>query len=236
MEHNYAAENLPEFMGVIRDIQRKWAPEEKHVDLWYRGLQKSHWTLVPKLYRYLNKNDDVNEEESDIREDFIRRAPSLTTYKPENEWEWYFLMQHYGAPTRLLDWTGNPLLGLYFAVRDNQGLHDAAVWILDPWQLNKRVLGKAEVLPPGSPGLAREDVKRYEPWLPRRFDTKRRLRKELPAAIFPNHFDRRIAAQGSGFTIHGLERRGLEEAFGDRLAKVVIPSFATQDLKEQLDV
>ncbi len=56
------------------------------------------------------------------------------------KWEWYFLMQHYGAPTRLLDWTGNPLVALYFAIVD-QEVHgknrDAAVWVFDPWEWNK---------------------------------------------------------------------------------------------------
>jgi len=130
------------------------------------------------------------------------------------------------------------MIGLYFAVRDSEGLHDAAVWVLDPWWLNGCVLRAAEVLPPGSPGLAKADAIRYKPWLPRRFDTKRRLKKRLPVAIYPNHLDRRIAVQRSGFTLHGLDRRGLEEIFSgsnDHLAKIVIPSYATERITEELD-
>jgi len=95
------AENLLDFMARIKEIETKWKDSDDQFGLWFRGLQKADWALVPKLYRELEEDED--SEEDDIREYFVTRAPTLTTYKPENEWEWYFLMQHYGAPTRLLD-------------------------------------------------------------------------------------------------------------------------------------
>ena len=82
--------------------------------------------------------------EYEIREEFTTRAPALSDYtKPSdasvlNNWESYFVMQHYGAPTRLLDWTEASLVALYFAVRSNAGNFNAAVWALDAWQLNKK--------------------------------------------------------------------------------------------------
>jgi hypothetical protein len=240
MTLTYTAETLVDFASRIKEVIAKWddPKSDDAVGLWFRGSQKSYWSLVPNLYRLLDKKTKVHEEEDDIREDFVKRAPSLTAYKPDNAWEWYFLMQHYGAPTRLLDWTENPQLGLYFAVKDSEGLHDAAVWIIDPWWLNDRVLGKAEVLPPGSPGLAKSDPQRYRPWLPDRFDVKLRLRKNLPVAVFPNHFAHRIAAQRSCFTIHGLRRAGIEKLFRgpkDHVAKIVIPSYATEAIRDELD-
>jgi hypothetical protein len=136
-------------------------------------------------------------------------APSLTEEKPQNSWEWYFLMQHFGAATRLLDWTDGALIALYFAVKGNPGYFDAAVWILDPWWLNKRIIGRSEVIPPGASGLWKKDEKRYARWLRDRFDSKSRIPK-WPVAIFPTHFARRISTQRSCFTIHGYHGNGLE--------------------------
>ena len=79
--------------------------------------------------------------EDELRQEFIIRAPSLSAERPQNSWEWYFLMQHSGAPTRLLDWTEGALIALYFAVRNKLDETDAAVWVLNPWSLNEHVLG-----------------------------------------------------------------------------------------------
>jgi hypothetical protein len=80
---------------------------------------------------------------------------------------------------------------------------------------------------------------RYRPWLPDRFDAKRKLKKRFPVAVYPNHFDRRIAAQRSGFTIHGLQREGIEQLFRnskyDRLAKIIVPSYAAAGILDELD-
>ena len=67
--------------------------------------------------------------------------PIYQNVKPANNWDWYFVMQHYGAPTRLLDWTEGALHGLYFALRNNYGYDDAAVWVLNPWKFNKKTVG-----------------------------------------------------------------------------------------------
>jgi hypothetical protein len=235
----YKASTLRQFMKRIEEIKKAWeTKKDGEPQLWYRGMQKSSWALVPKLYRPNDAVKELLQKEDEIREEFVRRAPSLTAYRPENAWEWYFLMQHYTAPTRLLDWTEDPQIGLYFAVKDNEGLQDAAVWALDPWLLNRHVLDEDEVLPPGSAGLPPKDILKYKPWLPDRFDAKQRLKKQFPVAIYPNQFDRRIAAQRSCFTVHGIQRESLDRLFPRMkrlLAKIVVPSYATERIREELE-
>jgi hypothetical protein len=230
--------SLAEFIESVTKLEKQWSADDDSTGLWYRGHRKSHWPLIPKLYRDLDDSDTPHGSDDEIREDFIKRAPSLTDRKPENPWEWYFLMQHYGVPTRLLDWSGSALVGLYFAVRENYGYHHAAVWVLDPWRLNKRAIGRDEVLPPGSPGLSAADVRRYSRWLPDRFKSHARWPLS-PVAVYPNYVDRRIVAQQSCFTIHGRRQTRLEEMLvgkNDRLAKLTIPSYRVEDIKTQLGI
>src|SRR5580698_9483387 len=118
------ANSLEEFVGHTSRLRRKWLQDD--LVPWFRGHERADWPLVPKFYRELPTDRNTEDE---IREEFITRAPNLCDAKPANKWEWYFLMQHHGSSTRLLDWSEGALIGLYFAVRQSRGCHDAAVWM-----------------------------------------------------------------------------------------------------------
>lgn len=128
MGANRVANSLEEFVSQTSTLRQKW----RCCTLVPRGCERADWPLVPKFYRQLPTDRNTEDE---IREEFITRAPNLSDVRPANKWEWYFLMQHYGSPTRLLDWSEGAMIGLYFAVRESRGCHAAAVWMLDPWWL-----------------------------------------------------------------------------------------------------
>jgi hypothetical protein len=228
------ANNLEEFVKHTSELRKQWLDDD--VVPWFRGHEHADWPLVPKFYRQFPTDRDTEDE---IREEFITHAPNLCDAKPANKWEWYFLMQHHGSPTRLLDWSEGALIGLYFAVRQSRGCNDAAVWMLDPWWLNLGSTGREEVVLPSDPDILLKDKRLTDRWLPTRFDKRgwRRIPRR-PAAVYPGHMIRRIGAQRSCFTIHGTDVQGLDRlalrAMG-HLVKIVIPSFQVQTVRRDLE-
>jgi hypothetical protein len=242
VEANGEIGNVGEFLSQVSAIKKAWLPGED-LSPWYRGQCRAEWGLQPGLFRIRKSYEEIREEriEDEIREEFIVRAPAFSDFKPtgDDDWGWYFLMQHYGAPTRLLDWTDGALLALYFALKNNPGHFDAAVWVLDPYGLNERALDRDDVMPPSADGLSKEDKKTLGRWLPGRFPKIGRSRNipRKPIAVFPTHIARRISTQRSCFTIHGSDLRGLDRLKSSRspiLRKLVIPSFYIKDIKQEL--
>lgn len=198
--------SLTEYLHRVKQIRRHWRldKEDRYGEIqtmWFRGHGENRWKLTPKLYRPEFKGSI----EPEIRQEFQSRALQLMQggRLPLDKWEWYFLMQHYGAPTRLLDWTDNPLVALYFALYDPrrdpvEPDSDAAVWVLNPWWLNRQ-------LRHGIDGPMLSDWEEADAYLPDLEDAfaGRDVRTQRPAAIDPPHVDRRLAAQGSRFVIFG---------------------------------
>lgn len=95
------------FLDFMRWVQRR--PSGSHV---FRG-EGSKWSLKPTVGRIPAYSF---EQEILLLEEFKRQAhPYVGQSIQRDDWDWLSLAQHHGLPTRLLDWTSNPLVAAYFA-------------------------------------------------------------------------------------------------------------------------
>src|SRR5215212_1108543 len=86
----------------------------------YRGIKSVQYPLIPKIGRIVPPESIGSREanEKEILRLFKERALRFLDFMPSTDWEWLAIGQQYGLPTRLLDWTENPLVACYFAVQE----------------------------------------------------------------------------------------------------------------------
>ena len=102
-------------------------------EIWFRGQSKSDYELIPSLFRQ-GVEYGCKFNEAAMYEEFVRRHPEQEE-SHKNVLDWLTLMQHYNIPTRLLDWTSNLLVAIYFACNEPLG-QDGAIFAFDPASLS----------------------------------------------------------------------------------------------------
>ena len=104
----------------------------------FRGQENAAWGLTSTLHRQLKgrkvRPELWNAQERRTIRIFTRKAHLFLPSLPRDLLEWLALMQHHGAPTRVLDFTWSPYVAAFFAL-DN-AIADAAIWALDASVLN----------------------------------------------------------------------------------------------------
>jgi hypothetical protein len=97
----------------------------------HRGQQSAVWEARASILRLSRARNwglekTIEFERASLAQ-FKSRAISFLKDRPDNDWEWLTLAQHYGLPTRFLDWSSNPLVALYFACAGEMKDRDGAV-------------------------------------------------------------------------------------------------------------
>lgn len=192
---------------------------------WFRGHADVAWRLTPGALRH--QTESVRTRALALLADFKRVAEMKQERPPRNDDElgWCQIAQHYGLPTRLLDWTENPQMALYFACSGDQT--DGLVFVLNPIDLNRLSY-------PDRPRVldANGDSEVILQYL--RLGGEQRREGLRTVAINPVWNSERIQLQRGTFTLHG----SLDlELLGDTpsLAAVPIPRGAKAKLRAELE-
>jgi hypothetical protein len=218
--------NLDSFFDLVRSTLESEKFKECPFPL-YRGHSKSDYELLPTLHRACSKTGkDTWTLENNLYCDF--RSLAGPHIKFANSWEIVFAMRHEGVPTRLLDWTENLGTALFFAF-DSEIIQSPHIWILEPYNLNKKnpKLGEILVNP-------EEDLGDYQSSYASKCNDNKIEIHDLPILVYPNRTNYRIFAQRGLFTIHGLDENKMELTCSDCLEKIDIPEEVIGKLKDML--
>jgi hypothetical protein len=187
----------------------------------YRGQADIAWPLRPKAGRseyFLPDKENSSLVDRDLLRFNVWRSDAIAFHEkiPSDDLECLAFAQHYGLATRLLDWSTNPLVALYFAVEDKPGVDGAVYCYAAGMHLTPGV--------PFSVASSSGLVLRYN----------------------PRPIDRRVLAQSGIFTYHPKPQTNIEPSAphpdlagvvkdGVDLVRIKIPSEAKQLLRKQLD-
>lgn len=208
-------ESFEDFIGRVKSYESLFTV--------YRGVKHKDFDLRPRLGRITFSNDkDLIREEQIILEWFKARSiPYMTVNTVEwNNWDWVALAQHHGLPTRLLDWTRNPLVAAYFAVEYEHLPHE-----LCEHSEESAVYA-----------LVSDNIKVVSDKYFGRFENTSDIFDWLDIMkIIPSHIDKRIIAQVGVFTAH--PNPTLKNPFRDgQVEKLIIPNDQRKEWKRTLNL
>lgn len=200
--------------------------------LWYRG-QSDTRPPVPSLLRPENKGKD----EHHLCNAFRIRATRILDHPPakDNYSAWISLMQHYGLPTRMLDWSESPLVAAFFATEE-QVECDSCIWVLRPRLLNETEIHDNHLYPVDSDHMQNLMVRSFKdcPADSEVCSNQTNWRNNVIVACHSVSDNPRMCAQQSSFTVHYSEERLDQLECSELLFKLIIPNDIKVQIREKL--
>ncbi|CAM4002989.1 FRG domain-containing protein [Flavobacterium branchiophilum] len=233
------AKNINEFLNIIHQ-------NENFKNNWYRGHKETSYRLEPTLYR--NKKEvitgekpvqfryyEINDENLSIKE-FKKFFKGKTDNYKYSDIDYLYMMQHNGIETRLLDFTSNPLIALFFSVVDKKQVNIekenyqsddeldeecSAIFCIDPISVNKVSFNTESII----------DLSFVK------FNKIKNLR--TPICIEPKNtkIDKRLENQYGKFVLFGSEVNPLDwyDITRKSILKIIIPNSKRPQILKELN-
>ena len=218
--------NIDDLLRFVKELDTS----HEGLRLWYRGDDCSDRPLIPSIQR----TERSMKLERYMTNDFYIRAHQIMNNPPvkHNYAAWVSIMQHYGLPTRMLDWSRSPLVAAFFATEDyalTPGT-DATIWVLVPDLFNE-MMGFGRCIYPIDADTTQEMLL---PAFKHNHHNPELVDRILAVSSIDNNL--RMYSQQANFTVHNSVRRLQDICDEDILYKVVIPHDKKQYFLDSLRV
>lgn len=217
--------SIDDMVEQIKQLKRMYGSQP----IWFRGQENSEWHLIPSIQR-----GKLYQKESFVTNDFYIYVNQIEENMPHktNYAAWMSLMQHYGLPTRILDWSSSPLVACYFALEKNREKNnDSCIWVLIPRRVNKQE-GFGECVYP-------IDAYTVQEMLTPAFKPNTKVDNEFRDKIIACHSvekNLRMYSQQSSFTVHNSKKRLEDICDSETLFKLTIPNECKQEMYESVSI
>lgn len=218
---------LPSFVETLSDYFAVFHSVVSSTDIfWFRGHADYTWSLTPSALRYETKS---RRDKALALVSEFRRIAEIKLSRPPSDDEhlkWIQVARHYGLPTRLLDWTENALIALYFSCEDPG--KDGMVFVLKPVDLNRT--GNLRLNRILNPHHDAEFIAKYL-----QLDGRLSNRGLRTVAINPVWNSERIMLQRGSFTLHGSRSFALARDAAPSLVGLPILRTVKAQLRTELE-
>ena len=227
MSYTLTCKDWKETLLAIREASNLLGNPEK---IWYRGQSNSTFELKPSLFRV--SGGLILESE------MFRKFKQLDSRFGENsldDWDILYKMQHFGIPTRLLDWSEVVGVSLFFATKFNQLFENGqsiCLYALDPLKMNQKIFANhTQIMTLSGKNNERIQLDYVDTYL------SNSNIPIVPIAIRPNKYNNnRILAQSGVFTVHPNTQNSLEKLCPECVVKIIINNSAIPEIVEILEI
>ncbi len=195
-----AVTSVSEYLAAVADPKNKLGLYSTPANPWYLGQPDLKGDLVPAFYKAGIRPDLEREVLREYRQISAEFAP----IRGPADWEILVSAQMNALPTRIIEWSANPLVGLFLSV-ETLSADTGRVWVLNPWDMNERTASLSYVPPVESDYFKKYTVKLDDP------DASTTPEASQPLAFRPTRTNRNYNTQNIYWTIHGKSPTPLNE-------------------------